>query len=196
MTGKERNSFERELQKDPFAEEAAEGFTSISPDESSKDLAQLQKQLKSRTIRRQRFIYYRIAASVAVLMVISSIFIIVERNKPSKQLAETSGKSEALEITIDQPLTEHAQKTETSEKPAMISKKKSEMPAIVHNRSETLRDAVTVVNEKMAAAQIIDSMPEIKVKPVEEYARYEQVAAPASLLTRAKYSQKDQPNKL
>ncbi len=29
MSGKERNSFERELQKDPFAMEASEGFASL-----------------------------------------------------------------------------------------------------------------------------------------------------------------------
>lgn len=188
MTGKEKNSFERELQKDPFAEEAAEGFTSISPDESSKDLAYLQKQLKSRTIQRQRFVYYRIAASVAVLLVISSIFIMVEKNKPSKQLAETSGRTEALEITIDQPLTESAQKIEQTEEPVMISEKKAEKSAARQNRSETGRDAVPVDNVKIASAQIIDSVPEIKVKPVEEYIRDEKLAAPVATLIRAKTS--------
>lgn len=79
MTGRERNAFEKELQKDPFAEEAAEGFSGISPDEALKDITKLNKTLKSGINRRQRVIYYRIAASVAVLMVISSIFIFTNR---------------------------------------------------------------------------------------------------------------------
>ena len=48
MTGRERNAFERELQKDPFAEEASEGFASVTPEEVSEDIADLQKQLKRR----------------------------------------------------------------------------------------------------------------------------------------------------
>lgn len=186
MTGKERNSFERELQKYPFAEEAAEGFASISPDESSKDLAYLQKQIKSRTVRRQRFIYYRIAASVAALMVISTIFIIVERIKPSKQLAETSGRTEAIEITIDQPLTEHTQKIEPFERFAMISEKKAEKSGAQQIRSETGKGAVPVENVKIPVLQIVDSVPEIKVKPVEEYVRDEKIAAPVAVFARAK----------
>ena len=59
MTGKERNAFERELQKDPFAEEAMEGLASISPDEASKDISNLKKRLKTRISKRQKFIIYR-----------------------------------------------------------------------------------------------------------------------------------------
>ena len=38
----ERNLFERELQKDPFAEEAEEGFSTILPDDISEDFRRLQ----------------------------------------------------------------------------------------------------------------------------------------------------------
>ena len=43
MTGEEKNSFEKELQKDPFAEEAFEGFESVTPEEIKNDLADLKK---------------------------------------------------------------------------------------------------------------------------------------------------------
>jgi TonB family protein len=181
MTGEERNSFERKLQKDPFAEEAAEGFALISPEQSLTDSAHLQKHLKTRINRRQRFMYYRLAASVAVLMVISTIYIIVEKNKPSKQLAETAVQTEALEITETQPLTEPVAKDISSEKPIMISKKKADKSFDQQIRMETAKGTVAVENAKIATAQIIDSRPENKLKPVEEYVADEQLAAPAKV---------------
>ncbi len=82
MTDKEKNAFERDLQKNPFAEEALMGFKKINSEKAEEDLLKLEKRLKRRTSGKQRVIWYRIAASVAVLMILSSIFIIIERNKP------------------------------------------------------------------------------------------------------------------
>jgi hypothetical protein len=74
MTGEERNSFEKELQKDHFAEEAAEGFSTITAEEAEKDLSGLKKSLERRTGRRTVTIRYRIAAAAAVLVAVSVIF--------------------------------------------------------------------------------------------------------------------------
>ena len=98
MTKREENVFQRQLQKDPFAEEAAEGLSEILPEEAVSDLDKLGSKLKTRIHRRQRFIYYRIAASVAVLMIVSSVFIIVNKNKTGKEPLETTLKKVTLEI--------------------------------------------------------------------------------------------------
>jgi ferric-dicitrate binding protein FerR (iron transport regulator) len=74
MTVRERNAFERNLQKDPFAEEASEGMEGIDPSVAEKDVAGLRIQLRKRTTRKQRVLWYSIAASVTVLMILSSIF--------------------------------------------------------------------------------------------------------------------------
>ncbi len=87
LTDKERNAFERELQKDPFASEASEGFDEIGPGLAESDISELQRQIKKRTSGKQRVLWYRIAASVAVLMILSSIFIVIEMRKPTDQLA-------------------------------------------------------------------------------------------------------------
>ena len=115
MTGKERNSFERELQKDPFLEEASEGFALISPDEVSADYNNLHKQLQQRATYRRRIIYYRIAASIAALMVISSIFILTYKSKSDKQLVAISEKPGILEITESKPITEPLKVKDISE---------------------------------------------------------------------------------
>ncbi len=106
MSDRERNAFERELQKDPFAEEAAEGYEEIKPSEAEKDLKALRKNLKSRISRRQRFIYYRIAASIAVLMIISSIFIVVEIKKSPNQLSQEVIQPSVIEIPESKPISE------------------------------------------------------------------------------------------
>ena len=76
LDGNEKNSFERELQKDPFAAEAEEGFSSVDPSLLGKDMSDLEKRLKSRTGNERRIVWYRIAASIAVLVVITQIFFI------------------------------------------------------------------------------------------------------------------------
>jgi hypothetical protein len=104
MTKREENAFQKKLQKDPFAAEAAEGFSEISPREAADDMDRLEKKLKNRIKPRQRVVYYRIAASVAVLMIISSVYLIVERNKPATQLSEATVKSTAPEEVADSNL--------------------------------------------------------------------------------------------
>jgi hypothetical protein len=85
LSNTERNAFERELQKDPFSGEAAEGLSSVSAEEARSDLNELGKRLISRTARPARYIIYRIAASVAVLMVISSVYFLVVWTNPTQK---------------------------------------------------------------------------------------------------------------
>ncbi len=77
MSDEERNAFERSMQQDPFDAEALEGLSSITPEEARSDMAGLQsrlhRQLHRRTSRSTRTMWYRIAASVAVLVVVTSV---------------------------------------------------------------------------------------------------------------------------
>ncbi|KPL25957.1 MAG: hypothetical protein AMS23_03895 [Bacteroides sp. SM1_62] len=79
MSEEERNAFERSLQQDPFAAEALEGLSSITPKEARADLARLQEKLHRRTIqhtkttRKTRAMWYRIAAAVTVLLVVTTV---------------------------------------------------------------------------------------------------------------------------
>ena len=108
MTDRERNAFERNLQKDPFAEEAFEGFEGIDPDLAEKDVSGLIQELKKRTSVKRRIIWYRIAASVAVLMILSAIFIITDKREEPEQLAYSPAeqKKEEIEIIKEEPVKE------------------------------------------------------------------------------------------
>ena len=126
LSGEERNSFERDLQKDPFTKEASEGFHSILQDSAVEDISDLERRLKSRTSARKSFVLYRIAASVAVLVAISSIFIIIEKNKSSKQLAVNTLQPPELEIARSKPITQSEIKTIPSQKLFLDEKRKSD----------------------------------------------------------------------
>lgn len=139
MTPGEENSFQRKLQKDPFAEEATEGFTEISPQEADKDMKRLEKRLKNRIRSRNRIIYYRIAASVALLMIISSVFLIIQRYKPDRELSETKVTPSAQEKTDATALSE---------------------PLVAESKSET------VVPEMVTEQEITDSLPDTTIPDV------------------------------
>jgi hypothetical protein len=110
MTQREENRFQRKLQKDPFAEEAVEGFSGLSGEAMEKDLNSLEKRLKARVVPGNRFIYYRIAASVAVLMIISSVYFIVSRHEQPGE----SGEIPVNRITMDIPESQAIKETETA----------------------------------------------------------------------------------
>jgi hypothetical protein len=169
MSNEERNVFERELQKDPFAEEAFEGFSGTAPDEIKEDLATLQKKLKSRTARKQKSIYYRIAASVAVLMVISSVFIIIQRHKPEKLISENVRTETQLEISkspiLSEPMVKddkkitlnefHGATQRTSQKPLSTEKNEISDVKIIEKRKQisaaSQSDEILSIPEKREA---------------------------------------------
>lgn len=170
MTGEEMNSFERDLQKDPFLEEAAEGFALISPDEASDDYNKLHKQLQHRAKQRRRVIYYRIAASIAALMVISSIFIITYKSSSDKQLVAISEQPEILEINKSKPISEPFKVKEISEIKAVpetrSEKKQIILPAIKEPEPEELKDK----DLKTDDARAIENARDNKADAVTGYA--------------------------
>ena len=151
MTDRQRNAFERDLQKDPFAEEASEGLEGIDPSVAEKDVAGLRKQLNKRTIRKQRVLWYRIAASVAVLMILSSILVIIERSQPPEQLSYTpvNQQSKDLQTLNEQPTIENqAPAAVPAEKKPEIKKEK-----IAVENQERMRVAEAAEPDQVFAAE-------------------------------------------
>jgi hypothetical protein len=131
MTKREENAFQRKLQRDPFAAEAAEGFSEISPREADEDMKRLGKKFKNRITGRKRMIYYRIAASVAVLMIISSVFLFVERNKPAGELGKgpvaPAPKEETDSKQFTEPLLAESENVEATPEVLAEQEKKDEI---------------------------------------------------------------------
>ncbi len=77
LSDEERHALEREMQKDPFVEEALEGLSSLSTEEARQDLSRLHSRLRKRVEGSRRRIWIRVAASVAILAAIGTIYFTV-----------------------------------------------------------------------------------------------------------------------
>jgi|WetSurSiteA1Bulk_404760.scaffolds.fasta_scaffold13644_1 TonB family protein len=128
MRDKERNDFERNLQKDPFASEASEGFESIDPSRVKNDLLKIRKQLKKRTSGKPKMVWYRIAASVAVLMILSTIFIFVRREEPSEQISYTPVPRISKDIQVSKSQDKQDESAGLKEQAAMPAEKSNTEP--------------------------------------------------------------------
>ena len=114
MSGEERNSFERELQKDPFAEEAVEGFSHVTTEEAENDLLALKKKAGRKIHKRSLVIYYRVAAAIAVLVTISVIYF--SKKDSTEEITLSKNFTEELKTPLTIPASEpFKDKTEKAE---------------------------------------------------------------------------------
>ena len=67
MSSEERHAFEKELERDRFAYEAAEGFDQINPDDVADDLSQLRSRMQP--WRKSPVVMWKIAAVITLMMV-------------------------------------------------------------------------------------------------------------------------------
>lgn len=168
MTDKERHAFERNLQKDPFAEEASEGFAEIDPGFAEKDILKLKKRVKTRTSRKQRVLLYRIAASFAVLMILSFLFIIVNKRKPSEQIAYSPIPASPEEIRVAPELKKAPEAIKSKETGTVVPEKNKKVSNEAQKaeikpgkRDEIKEEVVTADHEP-----IMVSEAEAQEKPV------------------------------
>lgn len=164
MTNGERNSFERELQKDPFLEEAAEGFEEIPREKVRQDVKILKKRLEARTKQKQRFIYYRIAASVAMLVIITSLFILIERSRSSKQISGNSKNMIALSMPESKPLIEADGERDVKENLPAFAEKKEDKSA----PKETARQTEPEDTVKLQTIKTVENTRTLVIKEAEK----------------------------
>lgn len=97
LTDKERHKIERELLADPFEDEAMEGLSGIGADEARQDLDMLERQIRRRAAPKQTRIWYRVAAAVAILLVVTITFVTVFNDRImwlNRNIAETETQPE------------------------------------------------------------------------------------------------------
>jgi hypothetical protein len=183
MTDRERNTFERELQKDPFAEEASEGFSEISPGNAEADINRLREQLKTRISHRSGMVYFRVAASVAVLMILSSVYIVIEKNKSSKELSSISVPKAQVEIIEPEKIKEPESKDE-----ATIPEKKADQKAEFQAEKKIPARAASGEKGKSEAIKETETIP-VEEKEVDYYKVEDKMAAPEAALAKQEPSQ-------
>ncbi len=162
MSDRERNIFEKDLQKDSFDSDAAEGLSAISTEEARNDMQELNKWLSARTSRSNRFIFYRIAAAVAALVVVGSIIILATSNlgKISEQAAVTEnkksdrdniGEENAKQVFTEEPVSEtripEQNDQTTTKKETVIVSEPAQDAAISETPGTTTKEIAGVARE-------------------------------------------------
>jgi|WetSurMetagenome_2_1015567.scaffolds.fasta_scaffold00002_206 hypothetical protein len=176
MTDLEKNAFERELQKDPFAEEAAEGLAELTGNEAEKDLIKLNRKLESRITSRNRFLYYRIAASVAVLMIITSVYFIVHRQGINKEPGEVSTYQEPLGINAPEAIISQ----ETEKKAAQKSEEGGKKVATAETRDQNKKSTAKPEKQLITDEEVMVPVRTEDLKVAESMEALELQAAPAA----------------
>lgn len=152
LSQEERHTLERNLEADPFEKEAMEGFEMISAGELEEDILSLHSRLRKRQQRRRRVALYSIAATVASLLVVGTIFINIYDFNPEtdreavqaeeSQLMDKSPEpgeaaasenpdlEEAFDEELDEALDEELEISEKRDAKGPAAAKKLEVPAI------------------------------------------------------------------
>jgi hypothetical protein len=207
MSEEERNAFERSLQQDPFDAEALEGLSLITPEEASIDLAGLKDQIQMRTARQSqaklntRTMWYRIAAAVAVLLVVTSVLFTVfndrlgqldrkvaESPEAEKEAASASAPAEETQVESFDEITPVNSKvggveSEAPEKKETIQFNSVEGKAEPEVESEIITKEI--IEEELAREELadiqIEAAEEVEVTElaVEEDVHVDEVTAPA-----------------
>ena len=92
LSDEERHALEREMQKDPFEEDAIEGLSSLDAEQARDDMSRLQSRLRKRVSGKPTMLWVRVAASVAVLLTIGTLYFTVFTDKIgtlNRRVAET-----------------------------------------------------------------------------------------------------------
>jgi hypothetical protein len=160
LSGRERHAFEREMETDPFEKEAMEGLEGISGIEAEEDILSLHARLRKRLARRRRYTIYSIAATVASILIVGTVFLQIHDFNPGSA-DETLSESELPALSrekggMEEPLAESVPEVEAS----------PEGPAAAHPEPE---------KKKAVAAE--DDTPVFAEEPAAEEPAAEEPAA-------------------
>jgi TonB family protein len=105
MNGKERNSFERELQRDPFEAEAAEGLSMVNAEEAKKDMLDIEKRLTVLNKKRRIFTPLGIAAAITLLIGTSAILVVIRHNAEPQLVSQAVEQKKSVTASESKPET-------------------------------------------------------------------------------------------
>jgi len=151
MTDKERNAFEKDLQKDPFEAEATEGFELISADDAADDLQVLSSRLSKRFTARRSSVIYRIAAAVIVLVAISSVFLVRELRKPALLYSDNSELVKSASPEESMVKEQAGEKDEVSIPVSSLVETTSESEAATDEKEGRGENIITLAGEEVNA---------------------------------------------
>lgn len=188
MTDRERNAFEKKLQKDPFSAEASEGFRSLDPEAAERDLAELEERIRKRSSVSRRGLWYGIAASVTVLIAVSSILLLTKPKDRIEDIAysEPEKQEEKLVIPKEEPVKDMSEieAGESAEKTPVDKKTGANQPlAMAADEISSEKEKRQEPVQKEAIAAKCDSVRPAAVPEVSQAVMAEKRSETRSVLT-------------
>lgn len=163
MTAAERNTFEKELQKDAFEAEALEGFESTSIPFSS-DMEDLKEKLKPQ--KKNRVPIFAAAATILLLITSGIIWLQLNHETQTPQLSENKIEEElSTELKEEETVIEKRATTsqEKAQKPkqAISENEKSTEPQIIETQ-KSQKEAEPIIIAEVQDAEVIAETEEIQ----------------------------------
>ena len=169
LSNEERHGLERDLEADPFEKEAMEGFEMISSEELEEDLLSLHSRLRKRQQRRRRVAIYSIAATVASLLVVGTIFINIYDFNPEAD-RETVQAEESLLMEKSPEPSEGAaaeapdQDEERIEEPEVPEQPNAQEPRAAKKLDAQVDKEVVQVPDRDLQLKVVEAAEEPAVK--------------------------------
>lgn len=148
ISGKERNTFERRLQKDPFDAEAAEGISMVTPEEAKKDLRDIRKRLKVSGKKRRLFTPLRIAAVLILLLGTTILTTLIKSDQKKQPLNESISPEKHLAVVESKGVKKEPRiKSDKVISGVNASKEKQVAPVAMDQKEEAIVEAPPVTAE-------------------------------------------------
>ncbi|PKP12024.1 MAG: hypothetical protein CVU09_00555 [Bacteroidetes bacterium HGW-Bacteroidetes-4] len=128
LSAKQRHDIELEANRDPFLQEALDGFSQLTPEELENDVALLQSKLRKEKDKIRTLVpFIRIAASIALFLVLGSLtWYLINKDLNKKELAFQTRENEMLskdKTTLNEPLKPFESAEPKAEEKELISAK-------------------------------------------------------------------------
>lgn len=168
LSGKDRNAFERKLQKDPFEAEAAEGFAKVSREEAEHDLAHVASRIRSRIRRKRRIVWYSAAAAVASLMIVATIFFTVDdgsmdRYKTAPEFEEAAQEQPSGAVMErKQPRKDVIPDAEDLAKKEVIPDEQELQEGVIRDEEQVMQEELVQDPEELAKKDVIPDEQELQ----------------------------------
>ena len=123
LSNRERHAFEKGLEADPFEQEAMEGLEPLDSEQAEQDMLYLHNRLRRRLSRRRRVAFYSVAATVASLLIVGTVFLKIHDFNPGSE-----EKQVYQEESFDTSTPQEAQPLPPAQKETDISEPISPTP--------------------------------------------------------------------
>ncbi len=180
ISSQERHAFEKGLEADPFEQEAMEGLESLETGQAEQDILYLHNRLRKRLSRRRRVAFYSVAATVASLLIVGTVFLKIHDFNPSsdekqvypEEAFDSGTPPEALTITPAQQETEAEEPVSPTQERGQESTEKTPVKEI---------EPIKIVDQKEAELEKVETYDFALAEEEKAEVEVSMMAAPAPI---------------